>query len=341
MRYKALALQVTCQAVNKVKNRTEAFQIMEATIARLDKQIFASKLFIGQDTRLVVLPEYFLTGFPMGETLNTWREKACIEIDGKIYEQLGKLAQKHDIFLSGNAYELDPNFPKLYFQTSFVIAPSGNVILRYRRLNSMYAPTPHDVWDKYLDIYGYEAIFPVAKTDIGNLACIASEEILYPEIARCLMMNGAEIFLHSSSEIGSLILSQKNVAKLARATENMAYVVSSNSGGIADINIPFNSTDGGSKIVNHEGLVLCEANTGESIVAHATIDLEALRHARNRVGMGNFIARQRFELYAENYSKNSYYPPNSITNNPNFTKKEFITIQKEVIKKLAIDKTKK
>ena len=50
----------------------------------------------------------------------------------------------------------------------------------------MYAPTPHDVFSRYLDIYGLEGVFPVARTEIGNLAAIASEEILYPEIARSL-----------------------------------------------------------------------------------------------------------------------------------------------------------
>lgn len=336
-RYKALALQVACEAVNKVGTRKEAMDLMHSSIQRLDAQIRASKAFIGPDTRLVVLPEYFLTGFPMGESLEGWREKACIKMDGEIYEKLGIVAKKHDIFLSGNAYELDDHFPDLYFQTSFVIDPKGEVILRYRRLNSMFAPTPHDVWDQYLEHYGYEAVFPVADTEIGKLACIASEEILYPEVARCLMMRGAEIFLHSSSEIGSLVLSQKNVAKMARAIENMAYVVSSNSGGIANIDIPFSSTDGGSKIVNYEGLVLCEANTGESIVAHASIDLEALRHHRKRVAMANFIARQRFELYAPSYNKHHFYPVNSILETPTFTKKDFVGNQVKTIQRLIQD----
>jgi len=312
--------------------------MMLQTLDRLDAQIRASKAFIGQDTKLVVLPEYFLTSFPLGETMPQWRDKACLEIDGRIYDRVGEIAQKHSIFLSGNAYELDPHFPKLYFQTSFIVNPSGEVILRYRRLNSMFAPTPHDVWDKYLDVYGYDALFPVAKTEIGNLACIASEEILYPELARCLMMNGAEIFLHSSSEVSSNLLSQKNVAKLARAVENMAYVVSANSAGIADIDIPFASTDGGSKVVNYEGIVLSDTLTGESINANSTIDLGALRHHRQRVSMSNFIARQRFELYAESYTKNSFYPPNTITNNPDFVKKDFVMNQMKVVKKLTENK---
>lgn len=337
-RYKAIALQATCFAVNKAKDRASAEEIMLQTLDRLDNQIRASKGFIGQDTKLFVLPEYFLTSFPLGESIPQWRDKACLEIDGKIYNRIGEIAQKNNIYLSGNAYELDPHFPDLYFQTSFIIDPSGNVILRYRRLNSMFAPTPHDVWDKYLEVYGYDALFPVAKTEIGNLACIASEEILYPELARCLMMNGAEIFLHSSSEVGSNLLTQKNVAKLARSIENMAYVVSANSAGIADIPVPFASTDGGSKIVNYEGIILADALPGESINANATIDIEALRHHRKRVAMSNYIARQRFELYAESYAKNSFYPANTITNNPNFVKKDFVMNQLKVVQKLTENK---
>jgi len=337
-RYKALALQVTCQAVNKAKTRDEARALMLASIDRINGQIRGSKAFIGRDLRLVVLPEYFLTGFPMRESLSEWRDKACLEMDGPIYDALGKVAAANDVFLSGNAYELDPNFPELYFQTSFIIDVAGSVVLRYRRLNSMYAPTPHDVWDKYLEVYGYDKVFPVARTEIGNLACIASEEILYPEVARCLMMNGAEVFLHSSSETGSPQLTRKNIAKQARAVENMAYVVSANSAGIADISIPFNSTDGNSKVINHEGLILAEANVGESMVANGSVDLAALRASRQRVGMPNYIARQRPELYARAYSEATFYPANSISNNADFQKKDFVSIQKGVIEKLSSKK---
>ena len=73
-------------------------------------------------------------------------------------------------------------------------------------------------------------------------------------------------------------------------------------------------------------------------MAHSTLDLAALRHHRKRVAMSNYIARQRFELYAESYTKNSFYPPNSITNNPDFVKKDFVTNQVKVVKKLAARK---
>lgn len=67
--FRALALQVTCHAVNLARDRQEARSQMQQTISRLEQQIAAASAFIGSDCRLVVLPEYFLTGFPMGESL--------------------------------------------------------------------------------------------------------------------------------------------------------------------------------------------------------------------------------------------------------------------------------
>jgi predicted amidohydrolase len=334
MIYKALALQTTCHAIHKCPYRTDVTALILQSIERLKHQIAASINFIGRDVKLVVLPEYFLTGFPMGETIATWRDKVALEMDGVEYDTLCNIAAQQGIYLSGNAYERDPHFPNLYFQTSFIINPKGVIALRYRRLHSMFTPTPHDVWDKYLDIYGLEGVFPVLKTaDVGNLACIASEEILYPELARCMAVRGAEIFLHSSSEIGSPLLTQKNVAKLARAIENMAYIVSANSAGIIGTPIPAASTDAGSKIVDYRGIVQCEAGYGESMIAFSDINLYGLRHFRQQPAMGNLLARQRFELYADTYSKMEIYPPNTCAEQiPD--RQHFIQTQKKVIEKL-------
>lgn len=331
--FRALALQVTCQAVNRACDRAEAASLMQKAIDGLERQIGASIAFIGFDCRLIVLPEYFLTGFPFGESIVDWAQKACWEMAGAEYEALAKIAQKYRIFLAGNAYELDPNFPSLYFQTCFVIDPSGSVVLRYRRLNSMFAPTPHDVWDKYLDCYGLEAVFPVAKTEIGNLAALASEEILYPEVARCLAMRGAEIFLHSTSEVYGNQRSPKDAAKIVRAVENMAYVVSANTAGIANIPIPVASADGGSKIVDYRGLVLAETATGESMAAFAEIDLAALRRYRRRPGLNNLLSRQRFELYAESYGRSHFYPANTMQDKE-VDRKHFLATQQSAIERL-------
>ena len=339
--YAALPLQLHCKAINAISDIATARQMMQQSITHCGKALMGSKAFAatlsGDDIRLVVLPEYFLTGFPMGESIAQWREKGCLAIDGPEYEALGELAQKHKVYLSGNAYELDPHFPELYFQTSFILADNGDVILRYRRLVSMFAPTPHDVLDAYLDHYGADSLFPVVDTPLGRLACVASEEILYPEITRALALRGAEVICHSSSEVGSLRTTPKNIAKQARAYENMLYVVSANSGGISGTPIPADSTDGHSQVVDYKGRVLTEAGQGESMNGFAEIDIEALRRTRSKPAMTNMLARQRLELFSAVYAGTPIYPANNLLQDGAVKtpdRSHFLETQRSVIKSL-------
>ena len=309
--YLALALQTRCRTINGCPSVAAARGQIMQSIERIDGQVRASHAFVGADLRLVVLPEYVLSGYPHSETIGGWAEKAALAPDGPEYARLGTLCREQGLYLAGNAYETDENFPGLYFQASFVIDDLGQVVLRYRRLVSLFAPTPHDLWDRYLEIYGIEGVFPIADTPLGRLGCIASEEILYPEIARALALRGAEVLLHSTSEAGSLRLTPKDVAKRARAYENCAYLVSANTAGLEGTDLPGDSADGASKIIDFLGEVRAEAGFGESMVAAATIDIAALRRERLRPGMGNVLSRQRLECFRATYA-GTVHPANSL-----------------------------
>ncbi|MEV1177034.1 nitrilase-related carbon-nitrogen hydrolase, partial [Nonomuraea sp. NPDC049784] len=286
--YTALALQMETRAVNADPDPRAAIR---AAIGRIGEQVGGSKGWLGRDLRLVVLPEYVMTGFPMRESFPEWREKAALDPGGPEYEALAQIAARHEVFLCVNAYERDEHFPELYFQASVILSPQGEVVLRYRRLHSMFTPSPYDVWERYLEVYGIDGVLPVARTEIGNLAVLASEEILMPELARALALRGAEVFCHPTSEASSPALTPKAIARRARAAENLAYVVSANSGGLTGIAIPGDSTNGGSEVLDHQGRVLAQAGPGESLVAAAELDLGALRRLRLRPGMGNLPSR--------------------------------------------------
>ncbi len=341
MTYAAIALQVAARSVEHVAEPRPA---MLAHIADIERKIAQAAVFVrqygGAQVRLVVLPEYLFSSYPGRVAIPDFARAVAWSIDGPEYEALGKVAQKLGLFIAVNAYETDTHFPDLYFQASCVVAPSGDVVLRYRRLNSMYAPTPHDVWSKYLDIYGIDGVFPVARTEIGNLAAIASEEILYPEIARAHALRGAELFVHSSSEIGSPIRTPKMIAKQARAFENMAYVVSANTAGIEDTGGCAQSADGNSMVVDWKGQLLAESNPGETFTAFADIDLHALRHARRKPGMTNQLSRQRTELFAGGYSAGTHQRADAlidagIVKIPD--RDHFNRVQGETIERLAKD----
>jgi predicted amidohydrolase len=310
--YIAVALQVSVKGVNRCKDRESSRARIRENLQRIGEYATTAtgflNFFYGLPVRLIGLPEYAVSGFPMKESPAEWRDRACLEQNGPEYEELGKIAQNNKIFLAGNVYEIDPAFPELYFQTCFIIGPNGNVILRYRRMTSCFEPTPHDVWDKYIDTYGADSIFPVARTEIGNLGTIASEEILYPEITRCVAMRGAEVILHPTSEPGSAELTIKEVCRRARAIENQVFVVASNTATIDDIPIPAYTCSAMSKIVDYNGHVLAEAaQGGEAFNSNAVIDIGALRRTRRRTAMSNVMSRQPFDIYADSYRNARYH----------------------------------
>ena len=342
--YAAVAMQLAARSVESAPSREAARAQVMAMIGEVEAKIRSATIFIkqygGSAVKLAVLPEYLFTSYPGRIGIAEFADLAAFAPGGPEYEALGAMASRLGMFVAGNAYETDEHFPGLYFQASFVVAPSGEVVLRYRRLHSMFAPTPHDVWSKYLDIYGLDGVFPVARTEIGNLACIASEEILYPEIARAHMLRGAEVFLHSSSEIGSPLDTPKDIAKQARAMENMCYVVSANTAGIELTSLPLASADGNSMVVDYKGRKLAESNSGETFTAFADIDLGALRAARRKPAMTNFIARQRLELFAPVYSAQSPQKADSLIENNNVKVPErdhFLRVQEETIERLIKD----
>ena len=319
-RYSVLALQLDCHAINQITDVEVAREQVTKAVHNAAHHIRTcskfTQFFTGLPLRLVVLPEFLFTGFPFGQSTEEWRDRAAFEPDGPEFEILSKAAQDANTFVAGNAYEKDPNFPEMYFQTCFIIAPNGDVILRYRRLTSSFEPTPHDVLDKYLDIYGLEGLFPVAKTEIGNLACIASEEIFWPELSRLHVLRGAEIIIHPTSEPGAGTRTARDVCKQTRAAENMAYVVSANTSSIQGSVVPAETCCGFSKIVDYKGNILSEAaEGGESHWASDVIELDALRDYRRRVGMANLLARQPVDIYGAAYSAIHRHPSNTFLKN--------------------------
>jgi len=332
--YRAVALQVACHAVNACRSRAESQPLIDAAIDRIAGQIKATIGFFGPSTKLVVLPEYILTGFPMGESVAAWAEKACVQIPGPEIARIAAHAKALGVWIAGNSYEVDPEWPGRYFQACWLVGPDERVALKYRRLNSLFTPSPHDFWTDYRQRYSLRDIFPVADTPLGRLAAIASEEILFPELARCLMMHGAEVFLHSTSDIGGHPRNPKEVAKLARAYENAAYVISANTAGVHGTAMPAQSADGRSKIVDHAGVVLAEADQGETMVASAMVDLGALRRHRRQTGMSNLVARQRFEMYAPMYASHSFTPPDQ-AREPIQNRAELLKLQEQTIARLV------
>ena len=151
-----------------------------------------------------------------------------------------------DAFLGTNGDLVTPATPTLIESDEAfaqVIGPNGDVVLRYRRLTSCFEPTPHDVWDRYLDVYGADAIFPVARTDIGNLGTIASEEILYPEITRCIVSDDHAGLRAARRAVFTTVPWQRCQFHLQRNAQAYIPKASMRSEVARDLRAVFNATD--------------------------------------------------------------------------------------------------
>jgi predicted amidohydrolase len=317
--WRATCIQVNSVPVSRSPGKEAAWKLIEANIARA-VQAVESACDSPTPPRLVVLPEFPFTGPPHSLQPAEWIELACDTLPGRSTQPLQELAARRRIFIAGNLFEGDPRWPGRFFNSCFLINPQGNLVLRYRRINTALWPSPHDFLDAYMQEYGIEGLFPVVDTELGRLALVVCGEISVPEVSRAFMMRGAEVLLHPTNEDDS---PGQEAAKTARASENMAYVVSANVAGPIGFSLDGSVVGGRSRIVNFRGVTLSyEAGAQETNNVSAMIDIEALRAARRDLGLANNLLRCRWEVYWPLFEKASFYPPNRFLNNPMAHSKE-------------------
>ena len=257
---------------------------------------------------LVVFPEFALQGPPLRMGVDEWIRRACSTIPGPLTAPLQAIARRKRIFIAGNLFEAPPEWPGRYFNSSFLIGDDGEIILNYRRVNTAAFPSVHDFMTDYMAATPQERVFPVAETRLGRLAVIPCGEISVPEVARVMMMQGAEVILHPTN---SMRTDAQEAAKLSRVAENMTYLVSANVAGAIGFS-PDDSIPGGrSHIIDHHGKTLAfQEDAGESIAVSAMIDIEALRRDRRTdTGLANPLLRARYEMYVPYYNGARFYPP--------------------------------
>ncbi len=279
----------------KAADRLGAWAIIKENIAHalglIDEAVQGA-----EPAKLVVLPEFALQGPPHGLPSAAWIEKACCPVPGAIAEPLQELARRRQIYIGAHQFESDAEWPGRYFNTCFLIDPDGTVILRYRRINTAAFPSPHDFMDAYLARYSAPEIFPVVDTPLGRLAMIPCGEINVPEVARVLMMQGAEVILHPTN---SPRRPAQEAAKVVRAAENMVFVISANVAHGIGFSLDGSVPGGRSHIIDYLGRTLAyEDGAEETTAVSAMIDVGALRAARRKdTGTSNPLLRARWEMY--------------------------------------------
>jgi predicted amidohydrolase len=254
--------------------------------------------------KLLCLSESFLGGFgPLRYRTYKTNKKLAVYIPGKETDALGEKCSQYGFYLSGSLFEVDDEYPKHLFHTGFIINPNGKVILKYRKVSP---PSPIEICSSphvLMDRYGKDPdkIFPVARTEIGNLGIFICYDGMFPEIPRCLALNGAEILIHPWCSYTGTVDAVEfwRMRNKLRAFENSVYLIAVNWASSPKA-IEYPCPIGHSMIVDFRGKILVELYGGIEWFGGAVIDIEKLREARCK---NSFLPRLRMELFLEAYKR--------------------------------------
>ncbi|HWP56599.1 MAG TPA: nitrilase-related carbon-nitrogen hydrolase [Candidatus Acidoferrales bacterium] len=270
-------------------------------------------------------------------------ERIAIEIPGKEIGAVVDTAKRGDLYIVTSALEYDPKFPETFFTCYFIVDPRGDVIYKYRKVHVHYGTektlSPYDVMDRYYEVYGQgksllQTFFPVADTPLGRIGALIAHDRIYPEAARALALNGAEILIMGPQPEPSVAGGRWETMNRARAFENMVYVLGANYGEFVSEERASQRWAGHSMIVDFEGRVIGSAPYPGEAVCAAVIDIEALRE-RRADPYDSPLAELRNDLYREIYAER-IYPKNRLANSrPAETAKERMAFFPEIYEKLV------
>ena len=311
--WRATCVQMNSDLAVTAPTREAAWTIIHANLARATSMIEAAHAG-PEPAQLYVTPEFAFQGAPHGTPVAEWIDKACCPIPGPITEPLQALAKRLGVYIGGNQFESSAEWPGRYFNTCFLIDPEGEVILRYRRITTAAFPSPHDFMEAYNASCPESERFPVVETELGRIAMIPCSEISVPEVARIMMMQGAEVILHPTNGKRS---HSEDAAKIARCAENKCYLVSANVAGPIGFSLDRKTMGGRSRIIDFEGHVLAyHEPADETTTVSSLINIAALRRNRVEDEGPSSLMRSRWEMYRPYFAAASFYPANSFLDRP-------------------------
>jgi predicted amidohydrolase len=277
----------------------------------------------GAPVKLVVLPEMAIQGMPENFKAGNREAHAAFAttVPGPETDVLAAKARELNTYIAAELlFVTDEDFPGHLFNMAFIISPEGEVIYKRAKSTSdayeggaLGTTNPHDIYDEWVAKKGngnaLDAIFPVAKTEIGNIGYIICHEGAYPETSRGLAMNGAEIIIRATLIDPQVAQGMWELQNRAHAMFNQTFVISPNLGPqMHDDGHMFDLFGGRSMIVDNKGRVVARQEgliPGDSFVSYV-IDIEALRRSRAANGVMNWFKDLRTEQYAAIYEKPIY-----------------------------------
>jgi predicted amidohydrolase len=242
--------------------------------------------------RVIAFPEFLMAFSPASQPA----EELCAvaeSISGPFSSSLRETAHEANMDLLVTIYEISPVGNRVY-DSALWIDSRGDIAAVYRKLH-LYDAFGFRESDKF--VAGNE-LTPPFKTAAGQIGMMICYDLRFPELARILALQGAEILIAPSGWVqGEMKLEHWQTMIRARAVENGSYVIAPNQVG--------NIYIGHSMVVDPFGRIMTEMGEREGLEV-LNLDLGLVSEVRHQLPL---LENRRNDIYG-NYL-GSKPPPSS------------------------------
>lgn len=251
-----------------------------------DKGIAYAEQAAQDGAKLICLPELFNTGyFSHTSHVDVEYFQLAEPIEGKTVAAFQKLAKSFGTYLVVPFFEREA--PGIYYNSACVLNVEGEVLGVYRKA---HIPWSHTGWEKFYMRPG--SAFPVFPTTFGRIGIMICYDRDFPEVARSLSLQGAELILVPNGAPSSSTQMWERIMQV-RAYENQVFLLGACLTGKADAK--HHEFTGHSLLVNPYGSIEQVLGREEGVLVQE-IDFTQVEAARSR----RFLYRDRRpEIYTQ------------------------------------------
>ena len=254
----------------------------------IDKHVALIDEAANKGANVCCLQEIFYGPYFCAEQETRWYSTAEPAPDGPTTKLMQDLAKKHAMVMVVPIYEVE--MTGVYYNTAVVIDETGKYLGKYRKHH-----IPHckpGFWEKFYFKPGNLG-FPVFNTRYGKIGVYICYDRHFPEGARELGLNGAEIVFNPSATVAGLSEYLWKLEQPAHAVANQYFLGAINRVGHEK---PWDIGEfyGQSYFCDPRGKIIAEAGRDKDEVVIADLDLDMINEVRN---VWQFFRDRRPEAY--------------------------------------------
>jgi beta-ureidopropionase len=241
-----------------------------------------------QGVQIVCMQEIFTGPYFCAEQNTRWYDATEKIPDGPTTRLMQEVAKKYSMAIVVPIYEEDET--GVYYNTAAVIDADGTYLGKYRK--SHIPHTAPGFWEKFYFKPGNLG-YPVFKTQYADIGVYICYDRHFPEGARELGLNGAEIVFNPSATVAGLSEYLWKLEQPAHAVANAFFVGAINRVGVE---APWNIGEfyGQSYFCDPRGQIVAQASRDKDELIVAELDLDKIREVRN---VWQFYRDRRPETY--------------------------------------------